>query len=114
MKEISQHKVETINAGICYKTLEISYIIHTLRYNGKMVQRRNGIKAQWHKGVTMERRKGRGAQGHKSVTAKSVIGKCNEWETKNVCFLSHIMTQAALPIQLLSLEAFRQIDHLIG
>jgi hypothetical protein len=69
---------------------------------------------QRHKGATTERRKGRGAQGHKDVTAKSIIGKCDKWETKNVCFLSHIMTSAALPIQLLSLEAFRQIDRLIG
>jgi hypothetical protein len=43
VKEISQHKGETINAGIYYITLEISYIIHTLRRNGVMVQRFSGL-----------------------------------------------------------------------
>jgi len=58
VKEISQYKGETINDGIYYTTLEISYIIHTLRRNG----------------VTVQRHKGRGAQGHKGVTAKRFSG----------------------------------------
>jgi hypothetical protein len=80
VKEISQNKGETISAGICYITMEISYIIHALRRNGTKAQRHNGTKAQRHNGATVKKKNWR--------MEEEVKGRLGDERTRNEKILS--------------------------